>query len=151
MTIPRYTHTDTNMEPDDAGQWVRAADAEAMLADWRASQHYSYIGADGKRVLARELEAEIKRLKKVEKALSDEIETAETENDLLERENARLTARAEDAEALLAAATGMISIVEGINNVMNHGVWRDERGIRLKDTPEWVSLYNAHAAMKEGR
>lgn len=63
----------------------------------------------------------------------------------------RLTARAEAAEALLAAATGMVSIVEGIDGVMNHGVWRDERGMRLKDTPEWVSLYNAHAAMKEGR
>lgn len=59
--------------------------------------------------------------------------------------------RAEAAEAMFAAVTGMVSIVEGIDGAMNHGAWRDERGMRIKDTPEWVSLYNAHAAMKEGR
>ncbi|NPD16934.1 hypothetical protein HOY34_17210 [Xinfangfangia sp. D13-10-4-6] len=32
---------------------------ETQLSDWKASQHYRYIGADGKPVLARELEARI--------------------------------------------------------------------------------------------
>lgn len=32
------------------------ARAEAKLAEWQASQHYSYIGRDGKTVLARALE-----------------------------------------------------------------------------------------------
>ena len=35
----------------------RAEAAEAKLAEWQASQHYSYIGKDGKPVLARDLEA----------------------------------------------------------------------------------------------
>ncbi|OYW51812.1 MAG: hypothetical protein B7Z29_21220 [Hyphomicrobium sp. 12-62-95] len=34
----------------------RGAAAEAKLAEWQASQHYSYIGRDGKTVLARALE-----------------------------------------------------------------------------------------------
>lgn len=36
---------------------ARAEAAEAKLADWQASQHYRYIGKDGKPVLARDLEA----------------------------------------------------------------------------------------------
>lgn len=68
-----------------------------------------------------------------------------------EAEIERLTARAEAAEAMFSATVGMINIVEGVDGAMNHGTWRDERGMRLKDTPEWVALYNAHAAMKEGR
>lgn len=41
------------------------------------------------------------------------------------------------------AALGLSAIVEGITGAMRHGTWRDERGVRLKDTPEWVALYNA--------
>ena len=33
--------------------------AQAQLEDWKASQHYSYIGRDGKRITARELEAQL--------------------------------------------------------------------------------------------
>ena len=44
---------------------------------------------------------------------------------------------------LLEAALGMKRIVEEIDGAMNHGTWRDEHGMRLKDTPEWVALYNA--------
>jgi multidrug efflux pump subunit AcrA (membrane-fusion protein) len=36
---------------------ARAEAAEAKLAEWRAAQHYTYIGKDGKPVLARDLEA----------------------------------------------------------------------------------------------
>ncbi len=35
----------------------RLAEVEAQLAEWQASQHYRYIGRDGKPVLARDLEA----------------------------------------------------------------------------------------------
>ena len=41
------------------------------------------------------------------------------------------------------AALRLSAIVEGITGAMRHGTWRDERGVRLKDTPEWVALYNA--------
>jgi len=40
--------------------WVRATDYDALaakLAEWQAAQHYTYIGKDGKPVLARDLEA----------------------------------------------------------------------------------------------
>lgn len=46
-------------------------------------------------------------------------------------------------------AMALIEIVEGIAGAMKHGTWRDENGMRLKDTPEWVAFYNAtrtHAA-----
>ena len=35
----------------------RAEAAEAKLVEWQASQHYAYIGRDGKPVLARDMEA----------------------------------------------------------------------------------------------
>ena len=50
-------------------------------------------------------------------------------------------------ERLRDACYGLRSIVEGIDGAMNHGVWRDENGRRLKDTPEWVRFYNATAAL----
>lgn len=37
----------------------------------------------------------------------------------------------------------LVEIVEGIKGSMEHGTWRDDRGRRLKDTPEWVSFYLA--------
>ena len=49
----------------------------------------------------------------------------------------------DDLGPLAKAAAGMKRIVEEIDGAMNHGIWRDERGMRLKDTPEWVALYNA--------
>jgi hypothetical protein len=42
---------------------------------------------------------------------------------------------------LLDAAKGIKRIVEEIDGSMNHGTWRDDRGNRLKDTPEWVEFY----------
>ena len=50
-------------------------------------------------------------------------------------------------KALVDAARGMRRIVEEIDGAMNHGTWRDDHGTRLKDTPEWVSLYNALSAL----
>lgn len=46
-------------------------------------------------------------------------------------------------KALEDAAAALVKIVEGIDGAMNHGTWRDELGMRLKDTPEWVALYVA--------
>lgn len=47
--------------------------------------------------------------------------------------------------AVRAAAEALVKIVEGIDGAMRHGTWRDELGMRLKDTPEWVALYVALA------
>lgn len=49
----------------------------------------------------------------------------------------------DERSEVLDAALGMKRIVEEIDGAMNHGTWRDESGARLKDTPEWVALYNA--------
>lgn len=53
-------------------------------------------------------------------------------------------ARAEDA-ALIAASLALKEIVEGISGAMDHGTFRAEKGMRLKDTPEWVAFYVALA------
>jgi len=44
---------------------------------------------------------------------------------------------------LVEAAPALLRIVEGITGAMEHGTWRDEHGMRLKDTPEWVAFYVA--------
>ena len=54
-----------------------------------------------------------------------------------------------DVRALVETMAGLKRIVEEIDGAMNHGTWRDEKGMRLKDTPEWVSAYVALAAIKE--
>lgn len=53
-------------------------------------------------------------------------------------------ARAEDAE-LIAASLALKEIVEGVSGAMDHGTFRAEKGMRLKDTPEWVAFYVALA------
>lgn len=48
------------MEYCSDGEYIRATDYDALaakLAEWQAAQHYTYIGKDGKQVLARDLEA----------------------------------------------------------------------------------------------
>ena len=52
-----------------------------------------------------------------------------------------------EVAALVEAASGMKAIVEEIRGAMEHGSWRDDKGMRLKDTPEWVALYAALAAL----
>ena len=47
----------------------------------------------------------------------------------------------------LEAANALNEIVEGIDGTIKHGTWRDEKGMRLKDTPEWVAFYNARALL----
>ncbi len=54
-----------------------------------------------------------------------------------------------EVKALVETMAGLKRIVEEIDGAMNHGTWRDEKGMRLKDTPEWVSAYVALAAIKE--
>lgn len=46
-------------------------------------------------------------------------------------------------ELLVKAGLGLKRIVEEIDGAMKNGTWRDEHGMRLKDTPEWVEFYNA--------
>lgn len=46
---------------------------------------------------------------------------------------------------LRAALENLTGIVEGIDGAMNHGTWRDDNGMRLKDTPQWVAAYIALA------
>ena len=48
-----------------------------------------------------------------------------------------------EGDAISRAAEGLRRIVEEIDGAMNHGTWRDDHGVRLKDTPEWVAFYNA--------
>ena len=54
-----------------------------------------------------------------------------------------------EVRALVETMAGLKRIVEEIDGAMNHGTWRDEKGMRMKDTPEWVSAYVALAAIKE--
>lgn len=54
-------------------------------------------------------------------------------------------------DALAAALIGLRSIVEGIDGAMNHGTWRDENSLRLKDTSAWVAAYLALAAYEARR
>ena len=54
-----------------------------------------------------------------------------------------------EVRALVETMAGLKRIVEEIDGAMNHGTWRDEKGMRLKDTPEWVSAYAALAVIKE--
>ena len=49
---------------------------------------------------------------------------------------------------LVEAAKGLKAIVEEIRGAMEHGTWRDEKGQRLKDTPEWVTIHNAIAKLE---
>lgn len=51
-----------------------------------------------------------------------------------------------EVQALVDALRGLRRIVEGIDGAMAHGTWRDDIGIRFKDTPEWVEAYNALTA-----
>jgi hypothetical protein len=75
-------------------------------------------------------------------------EAAEAQLAALERVKAEARA---DVAGLVEAARGMKRIIEGIDGAMNYGTWRSERSnLRIKDTQEWVDLYNALAAW-EGR
>jgi hypothetical protein len=59
---------------------------------------------------------------------------------------------APDVGALVEAAQGMKRIIEGVEGAMNYGTWRSERtNLRIKDTQEWVALYNALAQWEAGK
>lgn len=63
-------------------------------------------------------------------------------------------ARVPEIAALIESCAGLNRIVEEIDGAMSHGDWHDKNGNRLKDTPEWVALYVARAALRaivEGR
>ena len=80
-------------------------------------------------------------------AIAREI-VAETDAENQRLETALAAEKAKTAK-LVEAGDGLHSIVEGIQGAMQHGTWRDEKGQRLKDTPEWVAFYNARAAIME--
>jgi len=43
----------------------------------------------------------------------------------------------------MTEAARLIEIVEGLKGAIEHGTWRDEKGMRLKDTKEWMEFYVA--------
>lgn len=45
------------------------------------------------------------------------------------------------SEDLLEKCKALIEAVEGIHGSMEYGEFRSDRGIRLKDTLEWVNFY----------
>ena len=49
---------------------------------------------------------------------------------------------AREGEAWRTTCEILIDIVEGIGGIQ-HGTWRDEKGMRLKDTPAWAAFYVA--------
>ncbi len=105
------------------------------------------LSANGKRVALDRKQTRDLMLVAADRLEAAIARVAELENALDER-GKELTAAwhqlgAADLGPLAKAARGMKRIVEEIDGAMNHGTWRDERGMRLKDTPEWVALYNA--------
>ena len=64
---------------------------------------------------------------------------------------ARLAAAEAGEDALAAALMGLRGIVEGIDGAMNHGTWRDENSLRLKDTSAWIAAYLALATYEARR
>lgn len=86
------------------------------------------------------------RVEKVAWAIADVIANRRCDGKPAINDQRRAEARAAiaampDTKAL-GAADALISIVDGIGG-LSHGTWRDEKGVRLKDTPEWVSFYVA--------
>jgi len=94
--------------PDPLCQEAAAAirELEARVQDWQAAQHYSYIGKDGKPVLARDLEA---RAEAAEAKLAE----VEKERDALQHaadEGKRLWAA---SEATVATLTAQVEAMRG--------------------------------------
>lgn len=56
-----------------------------------------------------------------------------------------------EVRALVGALCGLKRIIEEIDGAMDHGTWRDDKGQRLKDTPEWVAAYIALAPFTEAK
>lgn len=57
--------------------------------------------------------------------------------------------RADALKALPFTGNALSQIVEGVKGAMEHGTWRDDRGVRLKDTNEWVAFYVTFKAANE--
>lgn len=56
-----------------------------------------------------------------------------------------------EVRVLVGALCGLKRIIEEIDGAMDHGTWRDDKGQRLKDTPEWVAAYIALAPFTEAK
>jgi len=63
-----------------------------------------------------------------------------------DRERMQNKRRAE--KEVINASNWLNEIVEGVRGSIEHGTWRDEKGRRLKDTPEWVQFYVALKRLK---
>lgn len=51
----------------------------------------------------------------------------------------------------MTEAENLIQIIEGLKGSMEHGTWRDDKGMRLKDTKEWIEFYLATRRSGYGR
>ena len=49
------------------------------------------------------------------------------------------------------SGNALIQIVEGLKGSMEHGTWRDDNGVLLKDTNEWMFFYTTFKASTEKR
>jgi hypothetical protein len=96
---------------------------------------YDYLAATGRIATdTTAMQAEIEELKQ---ALSGRTVSCDACSGLERRE-------------LMAAVNGLVQIVEGVKGTMEHGTWHDGKGLRLKDTEEWVKFYNAAGRCREG-
>ena len=121
-----YEYTTDGLTPDDfeAAQIAAQADYEARIL---AAIEAPVQEPDETAALRAKL-AEVERER-------DEALKAEA---VYRRKNHKLTADRDEERKL---SDDLIAIVEGIDGAMNHGTWRDDKGTRLKDTPQWVAFY----------
>jgi hypothetical protein len=125
------------------GQWPYEWDA-------KTSQHEAV--ANAKLIaLAPEMASEIARLSaELAKAQADRDDwekAAHERSAWLADASVMVDERTAERNALAKAGRALVGVVEGIQGAMEHGTFRAEKGMRLKDTPEWVAFYVALARL----
>lgn len=93
-------------------------EAEDKLAEWQAAQHYSYIGRDGKRVLARDLE--------------DRLEQAETQLAALQSQQSTSGAAALTWKTSVSSESQILLYAEGALG-LRYEIRPDEDWFRLTE------------------
>lgn len=58
----------------------------------------------------------------------------------------RMRREVEALRVLSFSGNALVQIVEGVQGSMEHGTWRDEKGMRLKDTNAWALFYTTFKA-----
>lgn len=61
----------------------------------------------------------------------------------------RMRREVEALRVLSFSGNALVQIVEGVQGSMEHGTWRDEKGMRLKDTNAWALFYTTFKASAE--